>query len=93
MAKTKSKVSGVSKSKTAAPKVVRTAPPKADAPTALYEVLTPFKFRDTIVKPPSWIEMTEAEAAEYQDAGVLGTEPGEVPGAGVEDPGAAGAAA
>jgi hypothetical protein len=48
-------------------------------PTAAWEVLSPFKFRGAVVKPPAWIELTAEEAAPYQAAGVLGTEPGEVP--------------
>lgn len=47
--------------------------------TAMYEVLTPFKFRGARVIPPTWLELTDDEAKPYQDAGVLGTEPGEVP--------------
>lgn len=67
-------------------KVVRSAATvqaraKADPETALFEVLTPFKFQGAVVKPPAWIETTAAEAEEYQDAGVLGTEPGQVPAA------------
>lgn len=46
---------------------------------ALYEVLTPFKFRGFPVKPPAWIELSASGAKPYQDAGVLGTEPGELP--------------
>lgn len=57
----------------------KTAEATEQAPTALYEVLTPFKFRGAPVKPPAWIELTAEEAAPYQAAGVLGTEPGEVP--------------
>lgn len=72
-----------------APRVVRsqaaTAAATQKAPeTALYQVLEPFWLNNATVKPthdgaPVWIEMTEAEAAPYQEAGVLGTEPGEVP--------------
>ena len=58
-------------------------PPQAKAiaapETAIYQVLEPFKFGDTVLKPPCWIEMTAAEAQTYQDAGVLGNEPGDVP--------------
>lgn len=50
-----------------------------ESATALYEVLTPFKFRGHPIKPPVWIELTAAEAKGYQEAHVLGTEPGEVP--------------
>lgn len=69
------------------PKVVRSgaatqAAIDANPETALFEVLTPFKFQGAVVKPPSWIEMTAAEAVEFQDAGVLGTGPGQVPAAG-----------
>jgi hypothetical protein len=45
----------------------------------LYEVLTPFKLRGRIVKPPTWIELSSTEAEPYQRAGVLGTEQGELP--------------
>ena len=72
-----------------APRVVRsqaaTAAAAQKAPdTAVYQVLQPFWLNGATVKPmadgaPVWIEMTEAEAKPYQDAGVLGTEPGEVP--------------
>ncbi|MGH8039906.1 MAG: hypothetical protein ACREPD_19425 [Stenotrophomonas sp.] len=48
-------------------------------PTALFEVLTPFKFRGHVVKPPAWIELPIEEAPLYQAAGVLGDEPGELP--------------
>lgn len=48
-------------------------------PTALYEVLSPFKLRGAVVKPPVWIELTAEEAAPYQAAGVLGSEPGVAP--------------
>lgn len=74
--------------KKAAPKVVRGAVAAAQVSaaasgqalvTACYPVLEPFKFRDTVVKPGAWIELTEAEAAEYQEAGVLGTEAADVP--------------
>ncbi|MDN5925041.1 MAG: hypothetical protein L0H70_08590 [Xanthomonadales bacterium] len=37
-----------------------------------YPVLTPFKYGGFVVKPPSFIQMGEDEAREYQDAGVLG---------------------
>ncbi|MBH1720942.1 hypothetical protein I5V24_10695 [Stenotrophomonas maltophilia] len=42
-----------------------------------FEVLTPFKFKGHPVKPPAWIEISEDDAAIYQDAGVLGSEPAE----------------
>lgn len=49
-----------------------------DAPARVcFEVLTPFKFRGSVLKPPAWIEMSEDDAAIYQAAGVLGTEPAE----------------
>ncbi|HHA2863256.1 TPA: hypothetical protein ACOFC9_001014 [Stenotrophomonas maltophilia] len=49
-----------------------------DAPARVcFEVLTPFKFKGNPVKPPAWIEISEADAAIYQDAGVLGREPAE----------------
>lgn len=60
----------------------KTTSPKTEAElaaTAMYEVLTPFKFRGAVVKPPVWIELTAEEAAPYHAAGVLGIEPGEVP--------------
>lgn len=37
-----------------------------------YPVLTPFKYREGVVKPPSFIQMSEDEARVYQAAGVLG---------------------
>jgi len=40
-----------------------------------FEVLSPFKHADVVVKPPAWIPMTWDEAEDYQDAGVLGDEP------------------
>ncbi|EKZ1927419.1 hypothetical protein U8Z98_003817 [Stenotrophomonas maltophilia] len=43
--------------------------------SACFEVLSPFKHNDVVVKPPAWIEMTWEEAQAYQDAGVLGDEP------------------
>lgn len=47
-----------------------------DVPSAwFFEVLSPFKHNDVVVKPPAWIEMTWEEAQAYQDAGVLGDEP------------------
>lgn len=49
-----------------------------DAPARVcFEVLTPFKFRGSVLKPPAWIEMSEDDAAMCQAAGVLGTEPAE----------------
>lgn len=71
-------------SKTAQPPVVRSAAVKQaqidqSPETAMYEVLEPFKFQGVPVKPPSFIEMTAAEALPYQEAGVLGDAPGEVP--------------
>lgn len=61
-------------------KVTTVPAPTADpGESAIYEVLTPFKFRGLIVKPPEWIELGATEAKPYQAAGVLGTEPGEVP--------------
>lgn len=61
-------------------KVTTVPAPTADpGESAIYEVLTPFKFRGLIVKPPEWIELGANEAKPYQAAGVLGTEPGEVP--------------
>lgn len=49
-------------------------PPIIEDETSLFEILTPTVIRNTTVKPPGWIEMTDAEAKPYQDAGVLGTE-------------------
>lgn len=43
--------------------------------TWCFEVLSPFKHNDVVIKPPAWIEMTWDEAEDYQDAGVLGDEP------------------
>lgn len=37
-----------------------------------YPVLTPFKFRGVVVKPPAFIQLGADEASEYQEAGVLG---------------------
>ncbi len=54
-------------------------PPAAE--TSMFQVLEPFKFHGAAVKPGEWVEMSDDEAREYQDAGVLGTEPGEVPDA------------
>lgn len=49
-----------------------------DAPARVcFEVLTPFKFKGHPVKPPAWIEISEDDAAIYQAAGVLGSEPAE----------------
>jgi len=75
-----------SKPKTAAPtqKVVRStaavaANAQANPKTAMFQVLEPFWLGGAVVKPDAFVEMTAAEAQRYQDAGVLGTEPGEVP--------------
>lgn len=57
----------------------------ANPETALYQVLEPFWLNGTTVKPtdadgaPVFIEMDAGEVQAYQDAGVLGTEPAEVP--------------
>ncbi|ASE52153.1 hypothetical protein CEQ03_04950 [Stenotrophomonas maltophilia] len=49
-----------------------------DAPSRVcFEVLAPFKFRGSVVKPPAWLEISEDDAAIYQAAGVLDTEPAE----------------
>ncbi|HHA2860816.1 hypothetical protein D7Y57_06115 [Stenotrophomonas maltophilia] len=49
-----------------------------DAPARVcFEVLAPFKFRGSVRKPPAWIEISEDDAAIYQAAGLLGTEPAE----------------
>ncbi|WP_329769057.1 hypothetical protein [Stenotrophomonas maltophilia] len=49
-----------------------------DAPARVcFEVLAPFKFRGSVLKPPAWIEISEDDAAIYQAAGVLGTDPAE----------------
>ena len=77
--------------KAAAPRVVRSAAvtqaqQQANPETALYQVLEPFWLNGATVKPkhtdgaPVFIEMSAAEAREYQEAGVLGDEPAEVPG-------------
>lgn len=53
--------------------------------TSMFQVFEPFKYQGVVIKPtdaegnPVFIEMTAAEAEQYQDAGVLGTEAGEVP--------------
>lgn len=76
--------------KAAAPRVVRSAAvtqaqQQANPETALYQVLEPFWLNGATVKPkhtdgaPVFIEMSAAEAREYQEAGVLGEEPAEVP--------------
>lgn len=76
--------------KAAAPRVVRSAAvtqaqQQANPETALYQVLEPFWLNGATVKPkhtdgaPVFIEMSAAEAREYQEAGVLGDEPAEVP--------------
>ena len=76
--------------KAAAPRVVRSAAvtqaqQQANPETALYQVLQPFWLNGATVKPkhtdgaPVFIEMSAAEAREYQEAGVLGDEPAEVP--------------
>lgn len=44
---------------------------------ACYEVLAPFWFRGGVIKPPAWVRMDAAEAFQYQEAGVLGIEPGD----------------
>lgn len=41
-------------------------------PDLCYPVLTPFKFRGFVAKPPAFIQMSATEAREYQEAGVLG---------------------
>ncbi|WP_374607116.1 hypothetical protein [Thermomonas sp.] len=59
--------------------------------TSLYQVLQPFWLNGATVKPtgpdgaPVWIEMSAAEAREYQEAGVLGDEPAEVPDTHADD--------
>lgn len=58
---------------------------QANPETSLFQVLQPFWLNGATVKPtdahgaPVFIEMSDAEAKPYQDAGVLDTEPGEVP--------------
>jgi hypothetical protein len=42
---------------------------------ARFRVLSPFKYKGNVVKPPEWIRMGWEEARPYQDAGVLGEEP------------------
>jgi len=49
------------------------------APSFMFEVLEPFKFRGAFVKPPAWIELTAAEATPLQALQLLATEPGIVP--------------
>ena len=50
-------------------KVTTVPAPTADpGESAIYEVLTPFKFRGLIVKPPEWIELGANEAKPYQAA-------------------------
>lgn len=61
----------------AAAKIVTEA--AQEQPTALWEVLAPFKFNGTVIKPPSWIALSADDAALYQAHGVLGAEPGELP--------------
>jgi hypothetical protein len=39
-----------------------------------FPVLTPFKFRGVIVKPPAFVQMERDEARPYFYAGVIGTE-------------------
>lgn len=39
-----------------------------------YPVLTPFKFRGVVIKPPVFVQMSADEAQAYQAAGVLGGE-------------------
>lgn len=48
------------------------------APSFMFEVLEPFKFRGAFVRPPAWIELTAAEAKPLQALQLL-TEPGIVP--------------
>lgn len=43
-------------------------------PQLCYPVLTPFKLRGVVVKPPAFIQLETDEAREYQAAGVLGGE-------------------
>lgn len=54
-----------------------TSDPSNPPPLACYEVLAPFWFRGGVIKPPAWVRMDAAEAFQYQEAGVLGTEPGD----------------
>ena len=76
--------------KATAPRVVRSpavtqAQQQAHPETALYQVLEPFWLNGATVKPtdrdgaPVFIEMSAAEAREYQEAGVLGDEPADLP--------------
>jgi hypothetical protein len=59
----------------------------ANPETAMFQVLEPFWLGGAVVKPaapngaPVFVEMTPAEAEDYQAAGVLGTEAGEAPAA------------
>jgi hypothetical protein len=58
---------------------------EANPATALYQVLEPFWLGGATVKPhtpdgaPVFVEMTQAEAEPYQQAGVLGTEASDAP--------------
>ncbi len=72
----------------AAPGELGAAPDTAPAPgkpssgsIPAWEVLTPFKFKGTVIKPPAWLQLEEEEAKLYQAASVLGTVPAEVPSA------------
>lgn len=49
-----------------------------------YPVLTPFKFRGGIVKPPAILQLAPDQAREYQAAGVLGG--GDPPAGGTGEP-------
>lgn len=55
----------------------QTAPAASAQPveTATYEVLTPFKLRGELVRPPLWVELSEDEAEELIEAGVIGADP------------------
>jgi len=48
---------------------------------ACFQVLAPFWFRGGVIKPPAYIQMDVTEVLPYQEAGVLGTEPTQVPDA------------
>lgn len=61
--------------------------PPATEETSMYEVLKPAVIHGKVIKPPTWIELTAAEARPYQDKQILGTEAGEVPNADDDDSG------
>ena len=89
---TKAAAKPAGKKAATAPRVVRSesaaaAKQNANPETAMFQVLQPFWLGGAVVKPaapngaPVFVEMTPAEAEQYQDAGVLGTDAGKVPAA------------